>query len=70
MCGYVNAKNSYGGYTGFTAFAATNQGKVVYLVLGDTEENSNLFIAVYRSCTAAREAELAKIMAEKEKGKN
>jgi hypothetical protein len=36
MCGYVNSKNSYGGYAGYTRFAgmvARESGKTVYIVL-------------------------------------
>jgi hypothetical protein len=30
-CGWVNAKNSYGAYTGFSVFYVTGDGKVVIL---------------------------------------
>lgn len=29
LCGQVNSKNSYGGYTGFTAYIVTTEGMVV-----------------------------------------
>jgi hypothetical protein len=38
VCGWVNAKNSYGGYTGFSVFFVSNDGKAVILPPDLSEE--------------------------------
>ena len=64
VCGQVNAKNSYGGYTGFQSFYAKSNDKIVYL-----NDDVNYQLAGCEGKTnelKARELQKEKLLKEKE----
>lgn len=66
-CGYVNAKNSYGGYTGKQAFAVLSSNAEVDYVA--TEENSSISI-VMPLCDPAEANKTAKAKAQAQAAEN